>query len=147
MNRDFMLAALEEAQKAMLKGEVPVGAVIVKNNRIIARGHNRREETKNVLSHAETEAIYEACKVLGSWRLDGCSIYVTLEPCPMCAGAILHSRISEVYFGAYDSRYGCFGSVVSFSFPGGFQTPKIVGGYMNDSCEKLLSSFFSDLRK
>lgn len=147
MNREFMLAALEEARKALVKGEVPVGAVIVKDNKIIARGHNRREETKNVLSHAETEAINEACKALGSWRLDGCSIYVTLEPCPMCAGAILHSRIKEVYFGAYDYKYGCFGSAVSFNFPGGFQTPKIVGGYMNGPCEQLMSSFFSDLRK
>ena len=147
MNREFMLAALDEAKKALLKGEVPVGAVIVKDSRIIARGHNRREERQNALSHAETEAIYEACNALGSWRLDGCSMYVTLEPCPMCAGAILTSRIKEVYFGAYDEKYGCFGSAMSFSFPGGFQTPRIVGGYMTEQCEELLRGFFSGLRK
>ena len=147
MNREFMLAALDEAKKALLKGEVPVGAVIVKDNKIIARGHNRREERQNALSHAETEAIHQACNVLGSWRLDGCSMYVTLEPCPMCAGAILTSRIKEVYFGAYDEKYGCFGSAMSFSFPGGFQTPRIVGGYMTEQCEDLLRGFFLGLRK
>ena len=147
MNRDFMLAAIAEAEKALQKGEVPVGAVIVKDNRIIARGHNRREERKNALSHAETEVINEACKALGSWRLDGCTIYVTLEPCPMCAGAILTSRIKEVYFGAYDDKYGCFGSAVTMSFPGGFQTPRIIGGYMTEPCEELMRDFFSALRK
>ena len=147
MNREFMLAALDEAKKALLKGEVPVGAVIVKDNKIISRGHNRREERNNALSHAETEAISEACTVLGSWRLDGCSMYVTLEPCPMCAGAILTSRIKEVYFGAYDEKYGSFGSAVTMNFPGGFRTPRIVGGYMTDPCEELLRDFFSDLRK
>ena len=147
MNREFMLAAIEEARKALLKGEVPVGAVIVKDNEIIARGHNRREERNNALSHAETEAIYEACKVLGSWRLDGCTMYVTLEPCPMCAGAILNSRIKEVYFGAYDEKYGCFGTAMNLSFPGGFHTPRIIGGYMTEPCEELLRDFFSQLRK
>ena len=142
-----MLAAIEEAKIAFEKGEVPVGAVIVKDNKIIARGHNRREETQNALSHAETEAIYNACKTLGCWRLDGCSIYVTLEPCPMCAGAILNSRIKEVIFGAYDETYGCFGSSVSFDMPGGFATPRIVGGYMTEPCEELLRSFFSAMRK
>lgn len=147
MNREYMLAAVEEAKKALLKGEVPVGAVIVKDGKIIARGHNRREERNNALSHAETEAIYEACNVLGSWRLDGCTMYVTLEPCPMCAGAILTSRIKEVYFGAYDEKYGCFGSAVTMNFPGGFQTPRIIGGYMTEPCEELLRDFFSALRK
>ncbi len=147
MDREFMLCALEEAKKAFLKGEVPVGAVIVKDNKIIALGHNRREETRNALSHAETEAIAKACEVLGSWRLDGCSIYVTLEPCPMCAGAILNSRIKEVFFGAYDEKYGCFGSAMSLDLPGGFHRPKIVGGYMIDRCEELLRDFFRQLRE
>ena len=147
MNREFMLSALEEAAIAAEKGEVPVGAVIVKDNKIIARGHNRREETGNALSHAETEAIYEACRVLGSWRLDGCSMYVTLEPCPMCAGAILNSRIGEVYFGAYDEKYGCFGSAMRLHEAAGFAALRIVGGYMQQQCEIVLKDFFDAMRK
>ncbi len=142
-----MLSALAEAQKAAEKGEIPVGAVIVKDNKIIARGHNRREELQNALCHAEIEAINEACNALGTWRLEGCRIFVTLEPCPMCAGAILNSRLSEVCFGAYDEKYGCFGTAMSYSFPGGFQSPKVVGGYMLEESEELLREFFRDLRK
>lgn len=142
-----MLSALAEAQKAAEKGEIPVGAVIVKANKIIARGHNRREELQNALCHAEIEAINEACNALGTWRLEGCRIFVTLEPCPMCAGAILNSRLSEVCFGAYDEKYGCFGTAMSYSFPGGFQSPKVVGGYMLEESEELLREFFRDLRK
>ena len=147
MNREFMLRAIAESQKAALSGEVPVGAVIVKDNKIIATGRNRREETNNALSHAEAEAIYEACRVLGTWRLEGCTLYVTLEPCPMCAGAILNSRISEVYFGAYDERYGSFGTAMRLHEAEGFSSPKITGGYMQRQCEAILKDFFETLRK
>lgn len=142
-----MLCAVDEAKKAALCGEVPVGAVIVKDNEIIATGRNRREETNNALSHAETEAIYEACKALGTWRLEGCTMYVTLEPCPMCAGAILASRISEVCFGAYDEKYGSFGTASRLHETEGFSSPKIVGGYMLGQCEDILREFFGNLRK
>ena len=142
-----MLCAVDEAKKAALKGEIPVGAVIIKDNKIIARGHNRREERMNPLSHAETEAINEACRALGSWRLDGCTMYVTLEPCPMCAGAILNSRISEVYFGAYDEKYGSFGSAMKLHEAEGFSAPRVIGGYMQNTCENILKEFFEKLRK
>ncbi len=142
-----MLCAIDEAEKSARTGEVPVGAVIVRDNKIIATGRNRREETNNALSHAETEAIYQACRELGTWRLDGCTMYVTLEPCPMCAGAILNSRISEVYFGAYDSKYGCFGSAMKLHEAEGFSSPRIVGGYMLERCEAVLRDFFEELRK
>lgn len=142
-----MLSALEQASLAFEKGEVPVGAVIVKDNKIVSVGHNRREEGRNALYHAEMEAIHEACRKLGTRRLEGCSIFVTLEPCPMCAGAILNARIGKVIFGAYDENYGCFGSATGFDIPKGFTRPAIVGGYMLEQCEELLKEFFSRLRK
>ena len=146
MNKKFMLAALEEARLAAQKGEVPVGAVIVKDGEIIAKGRNMREEKQNALSHAEIEAINCACKKLGSWRLDGCEMYVTLEPCPMCAGAIINSRISTLIFGAYDSRAGSIDSVVNLcDYPYNHKV-EIYGGIMEDECLAVLQEFFKNLR-
>ena len=146
MDIKFMRAALREAEKAAKINETPIGAVIVKNGEIIARGCNRRETKKNALMHAEITAIDKACKRLGGWRLPECDIYVTLEPCPMCAGAIIQSRINNVYFGAYDYKSGCLGSVCDLS---GILPHKIsvTGGIMQSECEKILKDFFKELRK
>lgn len=146
MNKKFMSEALTEAYIAFNKGEVPVGAVIVKDGEIIARGHNQREEKQNALSHAEIECINEACKKLGSWRLDGCKMYVTLEPCPMCTGAIINSRIETVVFGAYDSAAGCMDSVINLcDYPFNHKA-EIYGGIMEDECREILENFFKKLR-
>lgn len=143
----FMAVALEYAEKAALLKEVPVGAVIVKDNEIISVGYNRRETDKNALVHAEIDAINNACKALGGWRLWQCDIYVTLEPCPMCAGAIINARIPNVYFGAYDKKNGCCGSVVNlFELPFNHK-PNYEGGIMQEQCSKILSDFFKSLRK
>lgn len=142
----FMKQAIAEAEKAFTDGEVPVGAVIVKDGEIIASGRNKRENGKNALYHAEIEAIDNACKALGGWRLIGCSMYVTLEPCPMCAGAIINSRIEKVVFGAYDIKAGSVASVTElFSLPYNHK-PQVTGGIMEDECKNLLSSFFKQLR-
>ena len=146
MNREFMREALVEAKKAEAKGEVPVGAVIVKEGKIIARGHNLREKKQNALSHAEIECINEACKVLGTWRLEGCKMYVTLEPCPMCTGAIINSRISTLVFGAYDSKAGCIDSVINICDYPFNHRPEIYGGIMEDECKEILSEFFDKIR-
>ncbi len=146
MNKKFMSEALTEARIAFNKGEVPVGAIIVKDGEIIARGHNQREEKQNALSHAEIECINEACKKLGSWRLDGCKMYVTLEPCPMCTGAIINSRIETVVFGAYDSAAGCMDSVINLcDYPFNHKV-EIYGGIMEDECREILENFFKKLR-
>lgn len=143
----FMQAAIEQAMLAASEDEVPVGAVIVKDGEIISRGRNRRELGKNALYHAETEAIDNACKALGGWRLMGCTLYVTLEPCPMCAGAIINSRIERVVFGAYDKKAGSCGSVVNlFELPYNHK-PELSGGVLEEECAELLSSFFKKLRK
>lgn len=143
----FMQAAIEQAMLAAGEDEVPVGAVIVKDGEIISRGRNRRELGKNALYHAETEAIDNACKALGGWRLMGCTLYVTLEPCPMCAGAIINSRIERVVFGAYDKKAGSCGSVVNlFELPYNHK-PELSGGVLEEECAELLSSFFKKLRK
>ena len=143
----FMQAAIEQAMLAAGEDEVPVGAVIVKDGEIISRGRNRRELGKNALYHAETEAIDNACKALGGWRLMGCTLYVTLEPCPMCAGAIINSRIERVVFGAYDKKAGSCGSVVNlFELPYNHK-PELLGGVLEEECAELLSSFFKKLRK
>lgn len=146
MNKKFMSEALTEARIAFNKGEVPVGAVIVKDGEIIARGHNLREEKQNALSHAEIECINEACKKLGSWRLDGCKIYVTLEPCPMCTGAIINSRIETVVFGAYDLKAGCMDSVINLCDYPFNHKPQIYGGIMEEECQGILEEFFRNLR-
>ena len=146
MNSKFMNEALQEAKIAFSNGEVPVGAVIVKNGEIIARGHNMREQKQNALSHAETEAINSACKKLGSWRLDDCELYVTLEPCPMCTGAIINARIKTVVFGAFDNNAGCMDSVINLcDYPLGHK-PEVYAGICEDECKKILQDFFKKLR-
>ena len=146
MTNEFMLAAYEMAKQAYDDGEVPVGAVIVKENEIVAKGRNRREKAKNALLHAEIEAIDIACKVLGGWRLWNCELYVTLEPCPMCAGAIMNAHIPKVYFGAYDFKNGSCGTITNlFEMPYNFK-PEFVGGIMADECSALLKDFFKKLR-
>lgn len=143
----YMRAALMEAEKARKKGECPVGAVIVRNNAIIGRGHNLRERKQSVLMHAELEAIRKASHVRESWRLQDCDLYVTLEPCPMCAGAIIQSRIRRVYFGAYDKKAGAAGSVCDLFVPGLFNhTVDVTGGIMQEACAEILSKFFRQLR-
>lgn len=142
-----MKAALELARESAGEGEIPVGAVVVKDGEIIAAGRNRREKGKNALLHAEIEAINNACVRLGGWRLHQCELYVTLEPCPMCAGAIINARIKRVVFGAYDTKAGSVGSVVNlFELPYNHK-PDVTGGYMAEECGELLSSFFRDLRQ
>lgn len=146
MKSKFMLEALKEAKIAASKGEVPVGAVIVKDDEIIAKAHNMREQKQNALSHAEIEAINIACKKLGSWRLDECELYVTLEPCPMCTGAIINSRIKTVVFGAFDKTAGCIDSVINLcDYPLGSK-PEIYAGICEDECSALLKNFFNKLR-
>ena len=125
---------------------MPVGAVIVKDGKIIAEGYNRREQKNNALSHAEIEAINNACNVLGDWRLDGCTMYVTLEPCLMCAGAIANARIKEVVFGAYDLQMGCMDSVINFSALPIAPDIEVYGGIKEDECKRLITDFFRQKR-
>lgn len=146
MDRKFMKKALELAEEAKANGEVPVGAVIVKDGKIISTGRNMREEKQNALSHAEIEAINSACKVLGDWRLDGCEMYVTLEPCPMCAGAIINSRIKTLIFGAFDSKMGCIDSVINLCGLPFEHKVEVYGGIMEDECVNVLQEFFKSLR-
>ncbi|MBQ1389920.1 MAG: tRNA adenosine(34) deaminase TadA [Clostridia bacterium] len=142
----YMKAAIEQAKIAAEKGEVPVGAVIVKDGEIISVGYNRRETAKNALCHAELDAINAACEKLHGWRLWQCDLYVTLEPCPMCTGAIINARIPNVYFGAYDRKAGSCGSVVNlFDYPYNHKA-QLTGGILEDECAELLSSFFRQLR-
>ncbi|MBR6392156.1 MAG: nucleoside deaminase [Eubacterium sp.] len=146
MENKFMRLALDEAKKALGENEVPVGAVIVKDKKVIAYGRNRREKENNALCHAELEAIDKACKALGGWRLTDCDLYVTLEPCPMCAGAIINARIRRVYYGAFDDKAGSFGSVVDFNHLRYNHKPEIYAGIMEDECQSLLTEFFKALR-
>lgn len=144
---EFMLEALRLANEAFEEGEVPIGAVVVRDGEIIASGRNRREKGKNALYHAEVEAIDNACKKLGGWRLPRCSLFVTLEPCPMCAGAIINSRIEHVYFGAYDKKAGSVGSLVNlFELPYNHK-PVFEGGVEKEKCAAVLSDFFALLRQ
>lgn len=139
--------AIELAKEAANEGEVPVGAVVVIDGRVVGRGRNRRETDKNALAHAEIEAINEACRTLGGWRLWQCDMYVTLEPCPMCTGAIINSRIKRLVYGASDSKAGSCGSVVNlFSLPYNHK-PEVVSGLKQEECAALLSDFFKRLRK
>ncbi len=143
----FMRAALALAKEAFEDGEVPVGAVVVRKGEIVGTGRNRREAKKNALCHAELEAIHAACTALGGWRLWECELYVTLEPCPMCAGAIVNARIPQVYFGAYDPKNGCCGSVANvLELENGFH-PASAGGMLEEECSAILSDFFKRLRK
>lgn len=143
----YMQKALALAKIAANEGEVPVGAVIVRDGNVIAQGRNRREYGKNALYHAELEAIHNACTALGGWRLPGCTLYVTLEPCPMCAGAIINSRIQRVVYGAADHRFGSVQSVQRiFDLPYNHR-PEVTAGVMETECANLLSDFFKNLRQ
>lgn len=143
----FMRLALRLAQEASAEGEVPIGAIVVKDGEVVASGRNRRETGKTALGHAELEAIGNACRVLGGWRLWQCELYVTLEPCPMCAGAIINARIPRVVFGASDPKAGSCGSVVNlFELPYNHK-PEVVRGVLADESAALLSDFFRQLRK
>lgn len=146
MTEKFMKEALKEAKKAFLIDEVPVGCVIVRDNKVIARGYNKRESKKNSLLHAEIIAINKACKKLNSWRLDDCDIYVTLEPCPMCSGAIIQSRIKGLFYGASDFKTGACGGVFNM-FDYKFNHEVIVEkGIMLEECSNLIKDFFKNLR-
>ena len=149
MTRDelFMRLALEEAQKAITLGEVPVGAVIVRGEEVISAAHNLRETDKNALAHAEILAIHQACQKLGGWRLHECELYVTLEPCPMCSGAIINSRIKRVVYGAADDKAGCMGSVADFCAYPFNHKPQVVRGVLEAECQELLQQFFQFLRE
>ncbi len=146
-HEDYMRTALALAREAAREGEVPVGCVIVKEGEIIGRGRNRREEDHNALAHAELEAIAQACRTLGGWRLSGCALYVTLEPCPMCAGGIINARIPAVYYGAKDNGIGACGSVLNLFEENFRHKPRLVGGILREDCQALLTAFFQDLRK
>lgn len=141
-----MRRALELARQSAAEGEVPVGAVVVCDGVIVGEGRNRRETGKNALYHAEIEAIDAACRVLGGWRLWQCEMFVTLEPCPMCAGAILNARLRRLTFGAYDDKAGSFGSVADFNHLGYTHTVEVTGGFMETECAALLRDFFQALR-
>ena len=146
MDEQMMRLALELAAEAGAEGEVPVGAVVTLGDRIVGRGRNRRESDRNALRHAELEAIDEACKCLGGWRLWQCTLYVTLEPCPMCAGAIINARIPTVVYGAREPVFGSCGSVIDLFFERYGHTPKVYGAVREDECAGLLKAFFSDKR-
>ena len=142
----YMAQALALAREAAAAGEVPVGCVIVRQGVVIGRGRNRREEKQAVSSHAEMEAMAQANAALGSWRLDDCELYVTLEPCPMCAGAIVNARIPAVYYGAKDDKAGCCGSVLNLFEERFNHHPRIYGRVLEAECAALLQEFFQSLR-
>lgn len=142
----WMAQALELAREALEAGEAPVGCVIVRDGAVVGRGRNRREGDRTALGHAEIEAIAEACRTLGGWRLTGCALYVTLEPCPMCAGAILNARVPVVCYGARDDKAGCCGSVLNLFEERFNHHPRIYGGVLEGDCAALLREFFQKLR-
>ena len=147
MNKKYMELAIREAKKAYEIDEIPVGAVIVKSNEIISMAYNMRESNNNALHHAEIMAIDSACKKLGNWRLTDCDIYVTLEPCVMCAGAILNARIRNLYFGAYDFKLGaCFSNDNVFEKNKQLFPTVVYGGIMEEECKKLMNDFFIKIR-
>lgn len=144
--KEFMLRALALAEEAYACGEVPVGAVVVQNGKIIGEGRNRREADNSATAHAEILAIEAACKALGDWRLSGCELYVTLEPCPMCTGAIINSHITTVVYGADDDRAGCCGTAANlFTLPYAAK-PEIYRGFYEAEAKALLKAFFAKLR-
>ena len=142
----YMTEALALAREAAAAGEVPVGCVIVHRGEIIGRGRNRREEKQATASHAEMEAIAQANQALGSWRLEDCDLYVTLEPCPMCAGAILNARVPRVWYGARDEAFGACGGVVNLYMENFPNRPALVGGILAEECRSVLADFFKRLR-
>ena len=144
----FMTAAIREANKAAALNEVPIGCVIVRDGKIIARGYNKRRTDENVLSHAEIIAIRKACRKTGDWRLEECELYVTLEPCPMCAGAIVQARIPKVYIGSMNPKAGCAGSVMDmFHLDALNHQVETVSGILGEECSMMLKNFFKALRK
>lgn len=145
-NSYYMREALKEAKKAYLSNEVPVGCVIVYNDKIIARGHNKREGLNNSLAHAEIVAINKACKKLNSWRLDDCVMYITLEPCIMCSGAIIQSRIKKVIYGSRDYRFGTHQSIINLFDVKFNHLVEIESGILEDECSNIISNFFKELR-
>ena len=145
MNKEFMKLAIKEAKKAYKEGEIPVGAVIVKDGVVIAKGRNSREKENSALGHSEINAIKKACKKLNDWRLDGCELYVTLEPCPMCAGAIINARIKTVVFGAFDAKMGSLDSKINLAASFDFK-PEIYAGICENECTEILKKFFKDMR-
>ncbi len=148
LQEKFMKAALKEAKKAYLIEEVPIGCVIVQDGKIIARGYNRRNTDKNTLAHAELTAIKKASKITGDWRLEDCTMYITLEPCQMCAGAIVQSRMKEVVIGAMNPKAGCAGSVLNLlQMPEFNHQVEIIKGVLEDECSAMLSQFFAELRR
>ena len=146
MQEIFMRQALALAREAASAGEVPVGCVVVREGLVVGRGRNRREEKRSAASHAEMEAIAQANEALGSWRLDGCELYVTLEPCPMCAGAILNARVGRVWFGDRDPAFGACGGVTNLFMEDFPHSPTLVGGVLEEECRQVLSDFFASLR-
>lgn len=142
----FMRTALELAEAAAVSGEVPVGAVVVKDGSIIGRGYNQREMLRSPLAHAELIAIRDACHTINNWRLTGCSLYVTLEPCPMCAGAILNARIQRLIYGASDPKGGCCGSLINLYALDFNHRPTITANILESECMSLLEGFFQNLR-
>lgn len=146
-DKEFMQEALALAKQAADEGEVPVGAVVVKDGKVIATGRNRREGARNALAHAEIEALNGACEALGGWRLSGCTLYVTLEPCPMCTGAIINARVDRVVYGADDLKAGSCGSLTNlFSLPYN-HSPLLERGILAEECAQILREFFKKLRK
>ena len=146
-HEDYMQEALALARETAAQGEVPVGCVIVRGGAVIGRGRNRREEKQAVSSHAEMEAMAQANAALGSWRLEECDLYVTLEPCPMCAGAILNARVRRVFYGARDRAMGACGGVLNLFMEDFPHHPQLVGGILAEECQAVLSEFFKGLRK
>lgn len=144
---NFMKKALEYAELALESEDVPVGAVVVLDGEVISWGYNRREGDKNAILHAEIEAIDKACRKLGGWRLHKCDLYVTLEPCPMCTGAIINARIKNVYYGATDRKAGALGGLFNMNDLALNHHPNVVGGICEDECSALISKFFADLRE
>ncbi len=147
-DRDYMAQALEEAEKALAAGETPVGAVVVKDGWVLARAHNQRETSADPTAHAEILALRQAAQAMGRWRLQGCTLYVTLEPCAMCAGAIVQARLDRVVFGAFDAEAGCAGSLYRITEDPAFHhfTPA-TGGVLEAPCQAILDRFFQDRRK
>ncbi|MDO5541462.1 MAG: tRNA adenosine(34) deaminase TadA [Eubacteriales bacterium] len=147
MHEKYMKEALRQAKKAYLLDEVPIGCVIVYEGKIIARGYNRRNTDKNTLSHAELIAIKKAAKKLGDWRLEGCTMYITLEPCQMCAGAMVQARLTEAVIGSMNAKAGCAGSVLNIlEMPQFNHQVKVTRGIMEKECSAVLSNFFRELR-
>ena len=146
-DREFMARALKLAEQAAVSGDVPVGCVIVKDGQIVGEGRNRREERGDATAHAELEAIRDACARLGTWRLEGCTMYVTLEPCPMCAGGIINARLSRVRYGTRDEKAGACGSVLNLFEEPSNRHPRLYRGPLEEECAAVLRDFFAGLRK